>query len=317
MAYEIEKKPDNLPDNPTDLNKFILIGREKLTAYRAKVRAIDKLVLSKSVRDQAVKDGQDMGEALLVAEAKLGELLKGSHGGTFKKGGEKSLPEGITKKQSHFAQKVFASRDLIPQIVADAKENEDIPTRTELFRKANENAVVQKKESLIKNPKIPEGVFNVVYADPPLEYTNTGFQMSAENQYPTMSTIRICEMKLPEISNDAALFLWVTNPLLNDGLNVCESWGFEYKTNMVWVKDRHTAGFYVFGQHELLLICIRGSMLPIGEKVKSIIYGDNKKHSKKPEIVYEIIEKMYPNQKYVELFARNKRKGWDSYGNEI
>ena len=56
---------------------------------------------------------------------------------------------------------------------------------------------------------------------------------------------------------------------------------------------------------------------PIEEKFKSIIEGENKVHSKKPEIVYEIIEKMYPDRKYLELFARNRRDGWESYGNEI
>ena len=77
-------------------------------------------------------------------------------------------------------------------------------------------------------------------------------------------------------------------------------------------------GFYIFGQHELLLIGTRGSMLPLGEKPISLINGENKIHSKKPIIVYEIIEKMYPELKYLELFARNeKRDGWIKWGNEV
>ena len=77
------------------------------------------------------------------------------------------------------------------------------------------------------------------------------------------------------------------------------------------------SGFYIFGQHELLLIAVKGSMLPIGEKPKSIITGENKIHSKKPECVYEIIKNMFPEMKYIELFARNKRDGWESWGNEL
>lgn len=197
----------------------------------------------------------------------------------------------------------------------------------EWLNKASENkwSVRELKDEIRKDsrkslitPDLPEGVFDVIYADPPWEYSNSGFQMSAENQYPTMDTESICSMDIPLTAENAVLFLWVTNPLLEDGIKVISSWGFEYKTNIVWIKKRHTAGFYVFGQHELLLICVKGSMLPEDSgKIHSIIEGDNDKHSKKPEIVYGIIEKMYPGKKYVELFARNKREGWESYGNEL
>lgn len=168
-----------------------------------------------------------------------------------------------------------------------------------------------------KAPALPDGVFNVIYADPPWQYSNAGFSMSAEKQYPVMPTDEICNMSLPEISKNAILFLWTTNPLLQDALKVVQSWGFEYKTNIVWIKKRHTAGFYVFGQHELLLICVRGSMLPDEKgKIKSIVEGENDVHSRKPEIFYSIIEKMYPSGKYIELFARNKRSKWISWGNQ-
>lgn len=167
-----------------------------------------------------------------------------------------------------------------------------------------------------RNPKMPNDVYNVIYADPPWQYNNSGFTMSAENKYPTMSIEQLKDLSF-KTSENAVLFLWVTNPLLFESVELVESWGFEYKTNIVWIKKNHTAGFYVYGQHELLLICVKGSgMLPL-EKYKSIIQCDNKIHSKKPEIVYDMIEKMYPNQKYLELFARNTRDGWESYGNEI
>jgi len=165
---------------------------------------------------------------------------------------------------------------------------------------------------------IPEGVFSVVYADPPWQYSNSGFQMSAAKQYPTMPTDEICLMDIESIvSDDAICFMWVTNPLLEDGMLVMSAWGFEYKTNLVWTKKNHTAGFYVYGQHELLLIGVRGSMLPHGDKPKSIITGDNLVHSKKPDSVRQMIEGMYPGQKYLELFARQKTENWEVFGNEV
>ena len=173
----------------------------------------------------------------------------------------------------------------------------------------------------LKNNKceLPEGKYNVIYIDPPWEYSNSGFKMSAENQYPTMPVDKIKEIPIQNItSENAIIFCWVTNPLLQEGLEIIKHWGFKYKTNICWVKNNHTAGFYVYGKHELLLIGVKGNqMTPHGEKIKSVVYDENHIHSKKPEIFYKIIEEMFPNFKYIEIFARSKREGWDSWGNEI
>jgi len=135
-----------------------------------------------------------------------------------------------------------------------------------------------------------------------------------------MSIEELKELKVENLSADnCVMFMWATNPLLKEAIEVMNDWGFEYKTNFVWVKEKSNygkLGFYVFGQHELLLIGTKGSKLP-EIKYKSIIYGDNKIHSKKPEVVYEMIEAMYPKMKYVELFARNKRTNFESWGNQL
>lgn len=162
--------------------------------------------------------------------------------------------------------------------------------------------------------------FSVIYLDPPWSYDNSGFDMSAEKQYNTMTIEELKALPVKQLAaTNSVMFMWATNPQLRDAITLMENYGFEYKTNFVWEKTNHTAGFYVYGQHELLLIGIKGSMLPSGEKFKSIISGENKIHSKKPEVVYEIIEKMYPNTKYIELFARNTRenKNWVSWGEEV
>jgi len=183
----------------------------------------------------------------------------------------------------------------------------------------------QKIFSSIPPPPLPKGEYSIIYADPPWEYRNTGFDMSSDKQYKTMEIEEIKNLTdlkgktVQEIiAKNAVLFLWVTNPLLKEGIEVVEAWGFEYKTNFAWVKGGHTAGFYIYGEHELLLIGIKGSFLPTGELSGSVLDCErSKRHSEKPKIVYEVIETMYPNQKYVELFARNKRKGWRSWGNEL
>ena len=125
-------------------------------------------------------------------------------------------------------------------------------------------------------------------------------------------------MQVP-VAENSILFLWATNPKLQEALEVLEAWGFEYKTNMVWVKDKIGVGYYFRGQHELLLVGIKGSMGVPEEQNRpaSVLNSDRTKHSEKPQEVYTLIEKMYPNRKYLELFARNKREGWESWGNEI
>jgi len=164
-------------------------------------------------------------------------------------------------------------------------------------------------------PAPPEGKYSVIYADPPWQYSNSGFTTSAANQYQTMSTQEICELPIGELANEnAVLFLWATSPMLEDALRVCKAWGFEYKTNFVWVKNHHTGGFYCYGQHELLFIATKGSMLPNSNGLRSsVISAPRREHSRKPDEVYDIIEAMYDGP-YIELFARTKREGWAGWG---
>jgi N6-adenosine-specific RNA methylase IME4 len=164
-----------------------------------------------------------------------------------------------------------------------------------------------------------DGRFDVICADPPWQYNNSGVRGAVADQYPTMS---IDELRALPVAQRAAkssvLFMWVTNPLLEDGLAVMRSWGFAYKTNLVWVKKRPTgAPFYVNGSHELVLLGVRGGgMLPDGKKPISVFDGENDEHSRKPECFYGIVEAMYPGLRYLELFARRPRDGWKAWGND-
>jgi N6-adenosine-specific RNA methylase IME4 len=168
-------------------------------------------------------------------------------------------------------------------------------------------------------PDMPKGVFNVVLADPPWEYDFSKSDSRAiENQYPTMETDKICELQ-PPFADNAILFLWVPAPKVREGLRVMSAWGFEYKTDAVWVKDKIGMGYYFRSKHELLFVGTKGDFSPPLEKDKpiSVIESPRTEHSKKPEILYDHIERMYPNGKYLELFARkSKRPNWTAWGIE-
>ena len=169
--------------------------------------------------------------------------------------------------------------------------------------------------------------YNIIYTDVPWAYGGHEYKDAEANKhYATMTVDEICtylqKIQL-RIKDNAVLFFWATNPHLEHALEVIKAWGFDYKTNIVWVKTqlkKPGVGFYVRGRHELLLICIRGSFTPLDKNISppigSVMYAPIGEHSEKPQEAYEIIERLYPNCTYIELFARRKRPGWDCLGLE-
>lgn len=207
--------------------------------------------------------------------------------------------------------------------------------RLEWLKKAEEyNWPTRKLETEIRKvrtlelPPPRQLAFGVIYADPPWEYEfSKSDSRSIEAHYPTMPIEEICALHIP-VEEDAILFLWTTSPKLEEALRVIEAWGFEYRTNMVWVKGKETEeglekqigmGYYCREQHELLLIARKGdiAMPDPANRPGSVIIAPRTEHSKKPEDAYEIIEHMYPDQSKIELFAREVRPGWTSWGDKI
>jgi hypothetical protein len=110
---------------------------QKLDAVRSLIHAIDKLPLAKEVREQKKEEAQMLAGALLDAEARMGELLKvidkkESYTGFQQR--HSVLPVGISKKQSHYFQQLAEHPDVIEQVKAKAREEDDLPTRTEVLR---------------------------------------------------------------------------------------------------------------------------------------------------------------------------------------
>jgi len=99
-----------------------------------------------------------------------------------------------------------------------------------------------------------------------------------------MTVEEIEKMKIPD-SKNAVLFLWATAPKLREALKIMASWGFEYKTHAVWDKKIIGMGYWFRGQHELLLIGVKGRGVPPKEqnRYSSIIQEKRGEHSRKPE----------------------------------
>lgn len=168
--------------------------------------------------------------------------------------------------------------------------------------------------------ELPFGPYSVILADPPWHYSNgrVGDNRRVENHYPTMPLKEILALQLPELTGDAVLFLWAPAAMLTDAIVVMLAWGFHYKSGMVWVKPSIGVGYWARQRHEHLLIGAKRNAHPPepARRFDSVIDAPRRQHSAKPWAAHDIIEAMYPDARRIELFARERKVGWDVWGNE-
>lgn len=184
--------------------------------------------------------------------------------------------------------------------------------------------------------------YQVIYADPPWEQLAgrklegyivengkqvypSGSNKSQPLPYQTMSIHDICQLNVQSvIDKNCHLYLWVTNKYLLDAKQVIESWGFKYSTCIVWKKKRMGGGlggaFRITSEY--LLFCRRGKLKTMDvipgtvHEAKRPYVNGKPVHSKKPEYFRDMIERVSPYRS-LEMFAREKTEGWDTWGNEI
>lgn len=180
----------------------------------------------------------------------------------------------------------------------------------------------------------PPYPYRVLYVDPPWRYrvhnkpNREGWRqwgVECQGHYPTMSIAEMAALPVGDlVGRHAALFMWVTSPLLREAFELMDAWGFAYKTKAFsWVKVNrdgspvtHGLGHYTKSNTEDCLLAIRGSMPVTDKTVAQIITAPRRQHSRKPDDVYSRIERLYPRGPYVELFARQEWPRWDQWGNE-
>lgn len=338
----------NLPTNINDLAKFALIGREKLVAVRAEIRAIEKVGLAQEVREQKLHEAQEISEAVTDAEVRIGELtmampkasggdrrsevFKNTHEDIFEKTKSEIIREaGFTPKQVSQFQRMAANPDAVERAKAQAREAGDILSRSKVLQEVGKDVRAAEKATRVEmatsagvsvNIFATDKKYRVIYADPPWSYNDkqdTDYYGGAEKHYGTMLLEDIAALPIGRIAEkNAVLFLWTTSPLIFDSQKVFESWGFTYKSMFIWDKVKTGMGHYNSVRHEMLLICTRGSCTPdtprMFDSVQSIERSEN--HSEKPQQFREIIETLYAGNR-IELFARKPHDGWDVWGNEV
>lgn len=171
--------------------------------------------------------------------------------------------------------------------------------------------------------------YQIIYADPPWSYkvwSKKGTGRSAEQHYPVMEKKDIQNLPIVNFADDdCVLFLWATYPCIEEALELIKYWGFQYKTvAFTWVKRNKVADSWFWGlghwtrsNPEICLLATRGHPKRVSRGVHSVLDDRIMTHSQKPNSARERIVELMGNIPRIELFAREKTKGWDVWGNEV
>jgi N6-adenosine-specific RNA methylase IME4 len=250
-----------------------------------------------------------------------------------------TLPAENDGMAEHVVQpSLFVGRDLEKKFMANGEAN--VSTSRTGYSVYNEHAKIRTKQNTLAElyPPLPNERFDIIYADPPWHYngkmqfdksstkkeaidlSKNIFISAASFKYPTLRLDELKKLPLHTImKDDCLLFMWSTNPHLDQAVDLGRTWGFEYKTvAFVWNKMVHNPGQYTLSYCELCLLFKKGRIpTPRGARnMKQLVNVPRGDHSEKPIEVMRNIEKMFPQQKRIELFARRDHKGWSTWGLE-
>ena len=337
-------RESNLPTRIEDLTKFVLIGREKLVAVRAEIRAIDKVGLAEEVRKQKLEEAQDISEAVLDAEVKIGELMakipkkQGARtdiqlldSGVQKSKFEIIEDAGFSVKQAQRFETLAKNPELVEQAKAEARENDDIVSRSLVLEKVKQKKREEKEEKReserqenakkveqLQTPLEAKGLFQTIVIDPPWDWDDEGDINQfgrTKPDYKTMPIEEIEQLPIAKIADkNCHLYLWVTNRSLPKAFRLVEAWGFRYITCLTWVKPSIGVGNYYRGDTEQVLFCVKGSQ-PLKRHDVGTHFcaprGD--RHSAKPEEFYKLVETC-SYAPYIDIFGRKDRDNWAMWG---
>lgn len=173
--------------------------------------------------------------------------------------------------------------------------------------------------------------YNLILSDPPWKQSKGGKKSVRPNSsgtkldYPTCSLDIIKEhlrQATSLCSKDSVLFLWTIDKYLFDAQKIAEELGYKLHARMIWNKVTGVpAAFTVRYGHEYLLYMYRGHLIPVAQeergKIHTVFTEKVQRHSQKPSISYEIINRLYPDLKKLEMYARKETEGFDVWGNEV
>ena len=333
VAEAFIARQDNIADLLTFQEMVDAVSKKKIREL--KVAGDDSLEASNEFKHINLLAGRQIGRLTSKMEKDKGgrpSKKNADHGGqSFKKDVLAEIGLSNTAKSRNEAMASLSDAEFkghIEETKASGGELTQAGVLKLAKKKKRNSARKEKADALRESPPLPTDKHSVIYCDPPWQY-DKAVEVDNEHVYPSMSLDAICDLPVSDISaDDAVMLLWATSPKLADAFVVLDAWGFEYKTSLVWDKvHMHRGGYYALVQHELLLVATRGKgirtpkvrfMEDDAEDVREgSIYSEKRtRNSKKPDYYYGMIERMFPDESYIELFARQSRAGWNAWGNE-
>jgi len=320
----------------TKLNDAVLLLAEVKTVQEAQYFA--DLAEAARVYAEQMKLGLEAQnyatEIKLRAERKAGEILKETElhkGGRPKKTGisphtgfqpPKLSELNITKiKSSRFQVIASIPEEIFEQYIAETKEKGKELTTKELLVLAKnlkrEKEIEEQKRAIELGIDLPSGEYDVIVVDPPWPYgTKYNAQgRRAASPYPEMSLEELSELELPAADN-CVLFLWTTHKFMRYSFGLIDIWGFKEVAIITWVKNRIGLGEWLRSQSEFCIMCIKGKPTVNLSNQTTVINGPMREHSRKPDEFYHMVDSLCIGRK-LDYFSREKREGWDSFGNQI
>lgn len=176
-----------------------------------------------------------------------------------------------------------------------------------------------------------ENRYDLILADPPWKQSKGGKKSVRANSSGRPLDYQVCTLEEIEEHLKAAvsltegnsiLFLWTIDKYLFEAQEIAERQGYKLHARLIWNKVTGIpAAFTVRYGHEYLLYMYKGKLRPVAleerGKIHTVFTERVQRHSQKPEISFDIIERLYPTEKKIELYARRTRPGWDCWGNEV
>ena len=173
--------------------------------------------------------------------------------------------------------------------------------------------------------------YSLILADPPWNQSKGGKKNVRPKSSGTGLDYSVCSLEeikkhlsqaVSLCEDNSVLFLWTIDKYLFEAQRIAEELGYKLHARMIWNKVTGIpAAFTVRYGHEYLLYMYRGKLLPVAKnergKIHTVFTEKVVKHSQKPNVSYEIIERLYPDARRLEMYARRERDGWDCWGDEI
>jgi len=164
--------------------------------------------------------------------------------------------------------------------------------------------------------------YRAIMCDPPWGFSNKATRAAASNHYSMLTPEEIFSFPVSKLASDnSVIFLWCPNSFTKNGILTMENWGFRFILPLTWVKMKNGRlqmglGNYFRNCGEILLFGMKGIVKPDSRSLLTAFIAPREEHSKKPDIAYKIVEE-YTSGPRLDMFARDKRIGWDVWGDEV